>query len=232
MLYRAISILLAPLGRWGRLRVEGLDLVPTHGPLLLVSNHDSQMDPVLLSLALRRARPIRFLGRAELWRVPGLGPVLTGIGQIPIERGAGDLGALERAVAALHRGEAVCIFPEGALSRGRRLRAKSGVARLWRACPEAHVVACAITGATDYVRFPRRPRATVRFLDPSNGQPRPEEEPRALAARLLSEARLVAPPVAAGRAIRPGTMADPRDGVIAEALPRSADEEISGYASD
>src|SRR5262249_27259636 len=161
--------------RWGRLRVEGLDRVPAEGPLLLAANHDSQMDPVLIGLALRRVRPIRFLGRASLWRLPGLASLLTALGQLPIERGAGDLGALGEAAAALRRGEAIGIFPEGQLSRGQRLRAKSGVARLWCACPQATVVTCAITGTTDYARFPHRPRVTVRFFDPGGGQPRLDE---------------------------------------------------------
>jgi 1-acyl-sn-glycerol-3-phosphate acyltransferase len=207
MLYRAISVLLAPLARWGRVRVEGLDHVLRTGPLLLVPNHDSQMDPVVLALALRRVRPVRFLARANLWKLPGLGATLTAIGQIPIQRGAGDDGALARAAAILGEGEAICVFPEGALSHGRDLRARSGAARLWHAYPDARVVLCAITGSTGYVRFPRRPRVTVRFLEPTAGQPRGDEEPRALADRLLRDVRAVAPPVAAGR--RPARHARP-----------------------
>jgi 1-acyl-sn-glycerol-3-phosphate acyltransferase len=50
----------------GRLRVEGLELVPPSGPVLLVPTYDSPMDPVLISLALRAVRPVRFLARASL----------------------------------------------------------------------------------------------------------------------------------------------------------------------
>jgi len=204
MLYRTIATLMAWVARWGRLRVEGLEHVPRTGPVLLVPNHDSQMDPLLLALALRRVRPVRFLGRANLWRIRAVGAVLTAIGQIPIEREASDQVALARAAEALNAGAAVCIFPEGRLSQGRHLRARSGVARLWGACPHARVVACAMTGTTDYARFPLRPQVTVRFLEPSDGQPKPEEDPRALAARLLVDARAVAPPARAGR--RPDTL--------------------------
>jgi 1-acyl-sn-glycerol-3-phosphate acyltransferase len=199
MFYRLVLVLLSPLGRWGRVRVEGLELVPRRGPVLLVPSHDSQMDAVLLVLALRGVRPVRFLGRANLWRIPGLGPVLNALGQIPIQRGAGDQAAISRAVAILRAGELVCICPEGQLSGGQWLRARTGVARLWAACPQAQVVPCAITGATDYVRFPRRPRVTIRFLEPAGGQPSHGENPRALAARLLADARTLAPPVPAGR---------------------------------
>src|SRR4051812_21294217 len=70
--YRLIAFLLQPAAWWGRLRVEGLELVPTRGPLLVVPNHDSQMDPVIVGVTLRRRRSLRFLARANLWTIKGL----------------------------------------------------------------------------------------------------------------------------------------------------------------
>lgn len=195
MAYAFVARLLVPLAWWGRVRVSGEDLVPATGPALVVPNHDSQMDPVVLGIALRRRRRLRFLARANLWRIPGLGPVLSAMSQIPIERGSGDVAALDSAVAALRDGEAVCIFPEGRLSRGRRLRAHSGVARLHAAHPEATVVLCAIQGTTDYARFPRRPRVLIEFFAP---------DPAAdSAGALLAAIRERVPPVSAGRHPRP-----------------------------
>jgi 1-acyl-sn-glycerol-3-phosphate acyltransferase len=188
-----------PLSWWGRTRVHGLEAVPRSGPLLLVPNHDSQMDPVILGVALRRVRPLRFLARADLWKMRGLGPILTGMRQIPIERGSGDSAALERAIEALRAGEAICIFPEGKLSNGERLKARSGVGRLAAACPGSQVVLCTLSGTTDFVRFPRRPRVTVTFFPPSSGQLRPDEPAPELAGRLLSEIREAVPPALAGR---------------------------------
>lgn len=173
--------------------------MPASGPLLVVPNHDSQWDPIVVGIALRKLRHLRFLARASLWRIPGLGPILYGMGQIPIERGRGDARALERAERALHAGEALCVFPEGKLSRGERLRARSGVGRLATGCPEARVVLCVVEGATDYVRFPRRPRVRVTCFEPTSGQPRPGEDPGELATRLLDEIRRWVPPVQAGR---------------------------------
>lgn len=222
MLYRLLAIFLSPLERWGRVRVEGFKLVPRSGPLLLVPTHDSQMDPVLIALALRSVRPVRFLARSSLWQIPGLGIVLNGLGQVPIRRGAGDDIAIARAIAILRAGEAVCVFPEGRLSRGEALRARTGIVRLWSACPDARVVSCAIAGATDYVRFPRRPRVAIRFLEPSGGQPTTDEFPRALAARLLGDGRALAPPVPAGRRHRAEPSRDVRDTVWA-ATPLTSD---------
>jgi 1-acyl-sn-glycerol-3-phosphate acyltransferase len=202
-LYRVIAFLLRPASWWGRLSVEGLEKVPAAGPLLVVSNHDSQMDPVIVGIALRRRRQLRYLARANLWKIRGLGPVLSGMGQIPIERGAGDRGALVNAEEALGAGEAVCVFPEGKLSLGRRLRARSGVGWLARACPHTRVTLCAVSGTTDYVRFPRRPRVRFELFEPDGGQPRPDEEPAELAERLLAEIRGRVPPTAAGRRPEP-----------------------------
>jgi 1-acyl-sn-glycerol-3-phosphate acyltransferase len=173
--------------------------VPAEGPLLLVANHDSQWDPIVVAVALRKRRRLRFLARADLWKIFGLAPILNALRQIPIERGAGDRAALDNAVAALAGGEAICIFPEGKLSRGRRLPARSGIGRLASACPGAHIVLCAVAGTTDYVRVPRRPRLSIEFFEPATGQPRLGEEPQALAARLLDELRSRVPPAPAGR---------------------------------
>ena len=204
MIYDLVATLLRPVAWWGRLRFEGLEAVPGEGPLLVVPNHDSQWDPVLAGLALRPRRRLRFLARASLWRIPGLGPLLYAMGQIPIRRGEGDAAALEHAVEALRSGEAVCVFPEGSLSWGERLRARSGVGRLAQACPEARIVLCFVEGTTDYARFPRRPRVNVRFAVPENGDPRPDETPAEVATRLLDQIRARVPPTPAGRRARVG----------------------------
>jgi 1-acyl-sn-glycerol-3-phosphate acyltransferase len=199
MLYDLVCALLRPLAWWGRLRVDGLDQVPAAGPLLVVPNHDSQWDPILAGLAIKPRRRLRFLARASLWRIPGLAPILYGLGQIPIRRGAGDAKALEQAVEALRDGGAVCVFCEGGLSWGERLRARSGVGRLAQWCPGVQVVLCTVEGTTEYVRFPRRPRVRVSFYPPADGDPRPDEEPAELATRLLDELRTRVPPAPAGR---------------------------------
>ncbi|MCX6539643.1 MAG: lysophospholipid acyltransferase family protein [Acidobacteria bacterium] len=199
MFYDLIASMLRPIGWWGRLRVEGLEHVPETGPLLVVPNHDSQWDPVLVGLAIRPRRRVRFLARANLWHVPGLGPALNALQQLPVTRGTGDSAALDRAVEALWAGDAVAIFPEGRLSWGEAVRARSGVGVLAGRCSAARVVLCAVEGTTAYVRWPRRPRVTVRFMAPASGQPRPGEDPAALAARLLQDLRDRVPVTPAGR---------------------------------
>jgi 1-acyl-sn-glycerol-3-phosphate acyltransferase len=197
--YDLVTRLLMPGYWWGRARAEGVEEVPEHGPLLIVPNHDSQWDPIVVALALRKRRRLHFLARANLWKIPGLGPILYALGQIPIERGAHDRGALDKAVTRLREGDAVCVFPEGRLSRGEALRARSGVGWLAHACPGVQVVLCSVEGTTDYARFPRRPRVRLRFFPPREDGPAPGEDPAALAARLLGELRERVPPDPAGR---------------------------------
>ena len=124
----------------------------------------------------------------------GLAPILNGMGQIPIERGKGDKQALAQAIEALRAGACIGVFPEGTRSRGKVLRARSGVGRLALEVPEAHVSLVAIEGTSDLTGFPRRPRLRVRFFDPAGGQPRPDEDPGELSARLLAEIRALVPP--------------------------------------
>jgi 1-acyl-sn-glycerol-3-phosphate acyltransferase len=183
-----------PVARWGRLRVEGLDSLPESGPLLVVGNHDSHWDPVMVGVAARKRRQIRALAKSTLWDVKGLGPILNGMGQVPIERGKGDVGALSTAIEVLRAGACIGVFPEGTRSRGQVLRAKSGVGRLALEVPEAHVSLVAIEGTSDLTGFPRRPQLRVTFFDPAGGQPRPDEDPGELSARLLAEVRAISPP--------------------------------------
>jgi 1-acyl-sn-glycerol-3-phosphate acyltransferase len=193
--YRLAMAISRPVARWGRLRVEGLENVPESGPLLIVGNHDSHWDPVMVGISALRRRQIRALAKSELWEVRGLGPVLNGMGQVPIQRGKGDKQALATAIETLRAGACIGVFPEGTRSRGKVLRARSGLGRLALEVPEAHVTLVAIEGTADLTGFPRRPRIRVRFFDPAGGQPRPGEDPGELSARLLAEIRELVPPV-------------------------------------
>ena len=195
--------LCAPIASWwGRMSVEGLDALPRSGPVLLAGNHDSQMDPVVVGVAARKHRQVRALAKAGLWDVRGLGPILNGMGQIPILRGEGDTGALDRAIQALREGVCIGVFPEGTRSLGRTMRARGGIGRLAEAVPETKIVCVSVAGSVDYTKLPRRPRVNVRFFAPAGGDYRLGEDHGEFAARLLEQIRADVPPVAAGRNAR------------------------------
>ena len=166
---------------------------------MVIGNHDSHWDPIMVGISAIRRRQIKALAKSELWNVRGLAPILNGMGQIPIERGAGDADALARAIEELRQGACIGVFPEGTRSKGKVLRARSGVGRLALEVPEAKLVCVAIEDTTGYTRFPRRPRVSTRFFEPAGGQAQPGEQPDELATRLLAEIRALVPPAGPGR---------------------------------
>jgi 1-acyl-sn-glycerol-3-phosphate acyltransferase len=190
----AMTISRPAVAWWGRLSVEGLEVLPASGPALVVGNHDSHWDPVAVGVAAIRRRQIKALAKSSLWDVRGLSPVLDGMGQIPIERGVGDAKALSQAIEELRAGACIGVFPEGTRSRGEVLRARSGVGRLALEVPEAKLVCVGIEGTSEMTGFPRRPRLRTRFFEPGGGQARPDEEPAEIATRLLAEIRDLVPP--------------------------------------
>jgi len=188
--YRFVMAALSPVVRtWGRLETAGTELLPESGPVLIIGNHDSYWDPVAIGMAVRGRRQIRALAKSTLWKIRPLAPILNGMGQVPIRRGEGDAAALDEAIRQLSAGACIGVFPEGTMSRGRTLRARSGVGRLAVSVPEARLVCVAVTGTVDIVRVPKRPRIRVEFFEPAGGQTDPGESPGDLSARLLAEIR-------------------------------------------
>jgi 1-acyl-sn-glycerol-3-phosphate acyltransferase len=96
---------------YARVRVVGRENVPMTGPLLIVSNHLNDADPGIISSRIRRR--IRFMAKAELFRIPILGTFLHVYGAIPVRRHAADLRAVRMANDSLEKGLALCIYPEG-----------------------------------------------------------------------------------------------------------------------
>jgi len=218
--YRFVMAVTSPAVRgWGRLEVVGRDLLPADGPLLVAGNHDSYWDPIAIGIAGMPRRQICALAKRSLWK-PGLGRVLDGMGQIPIERGKGDLAAMGTAIERLRDGACIGIFPEGTRSLGRELRARSGIGRLAQEVPEASVVCVRVTGTTNIPKFPKsRPQVRVEFFPPSGGGLQPGESNVDFAKRLVAEIREHAPRVRAGR--NPPAEPAPMPGASAEqASPR------------
>lgn len=185
--------------RWSRMRVTGVECLPREGPVLLVADHDSYWDPIAIAVAARHVRQIRALAKSTLWKNKFVGWLMTKMGQIPVERGASNVQAMQTAVEELRKGACIGIFPEGTRSLGRELRARTGVGRLAEAVPEAEVVCVRTNGSVDVVRLPKRPSITVEFYRPAGGRMQPDESARQFADRLLAELRAGAPRELPGR---------------------------------
>jgi acyl-[acyl-carrier-protein]-phospholipid O-acyltransferase/long-chain-fatty-acid--[acyl-carrier-protein] ligase len=104
--------------------ISGLEHFPGKGGVLLLCNHVSYVDTVILSMACPRA--IRFLSFEGLFSVPILGTILRICGAIPVSPTRAT-DAIRRAAECLRQGEVICIFPEGQLTRtGNLMELKSG----------------------------------------------------------------------------------------------------------
>jgi 1-acyl-sn-glycerol-3-phosphate acyltransferase len=138
--YRIAAAVVKPLMRtWFLIRLEGHEHVPNEGPVILASNHRSNMDPVLLASAVKR--PLSFMAKAELFVGP-LGWIMRWIGQFPVRRGGIDREALRRVDAVLARGSMLGLFPEGTRGEGDFAAVHPGLAYIVvrQRCPVLPVV--------------------------------------------------------------------------------------------
>lgn len=178
------------------------------GPIIVISNHTSYADGVLLALACRRlGRSLRLLATSGVFRAPVIGWVARRLGFIPVRRGDPDAAhALDPAAEALAHGEAVGLYPEGRITRDPSMwpeRAKTGAVRL-ALRTGAPIVPVAMLGAHEVLgrrrialsmlaNLFRRPKVAVEVGAPidvrslvSSDDP-PYEEVRAAADRVMGE---------------------------------------------
>lgn len=135
-----ITRLVRPL-LW-RVRYTGQENIPAQGGYVVACNHRSFPDPILLAHGFRRQ--IAFIAKGELFKVPVLGMVLRWLRMIPIERGAGDMSAVDKAIQQLEEGGLLGIFPEGTRSPTEKpLRFKSGMAHMAKTA-HVGVIPCAV----------------------------------------------------------------------------------------
>jgi len=113
-----------------RVRVRGLSRVPPAGPVVLVANHSTLIEPPVIFGMLRR--PAVFLVKSELMS-GAVGWFLVRIGQLAVHRGSADRAALRAAVRVLRGGGLLGVFPEGTRGSGDVERAEQGAAWLVRA---------------------------------------------------------------------------------------------------
>ena len=132
MAYWIVKVILTPILRVVyRIRVEGREHLPTHGPVILASNHRSFLDSIFIPLIVRRR--VTFVAKAEYFDDPKTAWFFRAVGQIPIRRegGSASEGALAAATDVLESGGVFGIYPEGTRTRDGLLhKGKTGVARL------------------------------------------------------------------------------------------------------
>ncbi len=183
---------------YSRIEVRGLENVPSDGPLVIASNHLNDADPGIICTRIRR--PIAFMAKIELFRIPLLSQFLRAFGSFPVRRGEADISALRMANENLKLGRAVCIFPEGTR--------EGATEKLTEALPGAAIVALrndvpilpiAINGSGQlqmpgmFLRLDRHLKVTLTI-----GQPFHLEKPQRLNAEAAREGtRLIMEHIAA-----------------------------------
>jgi 1-acyl-sn-glycerol-3-phosphate acyltransferase len=173
-----VAILYPLDGLLFKIRWRHLDRMPPpeSGGVLIVINHISQVDTVLMArLVWQTGRVPRFMIKAGVFEWKVIGRMMAGAGQIPVYRGTTDAAAsLRDAVDALERGEAVIIYPEGTTTKDPAnwpMLAKTGVARLVLLSPDMPVVPIGQWGAHRMGGFSLRRFGRRRTSLASVGEP-------------------------------------------------------------
>ena len=148
-----------------RIRFEGVEHVPETGAVVIAPNHVSFMDPILVTIPVRRA--LHYMALEPFFRVRGLGALMRWARAFPVQEGEPDGPAVRRALRLLRQGEPLVIFPEGGRSPDGRLQPfRPGAFRLALATG-APVVPVTIVGAFEAWpvgrRLPRPGRVTITY---------------------------------------------------------------------
>lgn len=93
------------------LKTYDIKNVPKTGGVMLVCNHQSNLDPIVVAVHLRR--PVSYMAKKELFDKPGLGWLCRALNGFPVERGTADIAALRQAIRRLEEGYALNLYPEG-----------------------------------------------------------------------------------------------------------------------
>jgi 1-acyl-sn-glycerol-3-phosphate acyltransferase len=156
---------------WGA-RVEGVEHIPRTGAFILVANHCSNLDPVIIGWAAGNTvgRVIHFMAKAEVRGWPVIGWLATQSAVFFVRRGEGDRAAQRFSLEALADGRPIALFPEGTRSRdGRMKSAKSGAAFLAMRSG-APLLPVAISGTHRIFpgrsRWPHSTRILIRIGEP------------------------------------------------------------------
>lgn len=156
---------------YARFDIDGTDNIPETGAGILVGNHRSYFDPLAIGMALaKRGRPVRFLGKKEVFEAPLVGPALRAMGGIRVDRGTGSDEPLKEAAAALAGGQLVALMPQGTIPRGPAffdpvLKGRWGAARL-AAMAEAPVIPIGLWGTEQVWSRSSRLPAVWNVLNP------------------------------------------------------------------
>jgi 1-acyl-sn-glycerol-3-phosphate acyltransferase len=127
-----------------RIEVIGLEKFPREGGVLLCSNHIHNFDPLVVGITAKR--PIHFMAKEEIFKVPVLGNIVRKCNAFPVKRGMSDRDALRTGLKILKEGNVFGLFPEGTRSKSGEIGKGLAGAGFFALRTDAEVVPCAIIG--------------------------------------------------------------------------------------
>ncbi len=169
-----------------KVRVFNRHHEPAEGGAVYICNHQSFLDPMLMSLALRR--PMNYMARHDLFHIPGFGQLIGSLNAFPVRRGTADTAAVKEAVRRLRKGGQVVVFAEGTRTRTGRIGPfLPGVALLAQRAAE-WTVPVLIDGAFEAwprtQMFPRPGSIVVHYAEPISRQDARKLDPAELVSRV------------------------------------------------
>ena len=116
------------LNTFAEFHIEGVNNIPSNGPLIFVANHQAYVDPSLISVI--SPRKVNFVAKSEVFKFLPLALLLKSYGAHPIKRNRLDLNFFRWAIKILNNGDALCLFPEGTRSNGILKKGLPGIVHL------------------------------------------------------------------------------------------------------
>ncbi|PID55893.1 hypothetical protein CSB45_13820 [candidate division KSB3 bacterium] len=176
-----------------KLRAEGIEYIPASGPVILVPNHTSMLDPPLLSSVVPRV--IYFLMLHHHFYHRNFHWLFSRLPCIPVRReNVGQASSLKACLQVLEHRQVLCLFPEGGISRKNKARGLRHGAALLALKTQAPIVPVGIRGASEALPlhkiFPRPRPIEIHFGEPirvGNGDPRDKEVLQRIMERTMSE---------------------------------------------
>ena len=173
-----ISLVLYYLFKWSivnpmlrgyfRGRICGAENMPKSGPVLVVANHASDFDPPIVSSCVRR--PVSYMAKQELFKVPILAPAIRAYGAYPVKRGGSARGAIQAATQQLEQGWAVGVFLQGTRTPDGRIPAPKLGAAMIAAKAQVPLVPVSVWGTHRILprgaKLPKPLPVTVRIGQP------------------------------------------------------------------
>jgi 1-acyl-sn-glycerol-3-phosphate acyltransferase len=198
--YRIVRLLVGGLSSAAyRVRIRGRERLPAHGGYVLAPSHRSMMDIPFAAWLSRR--PLRYMGKVSLFRIPVAGSFFRSLGGFEVARDGTDRKALRDAMAMLQAGEVLLVYPEGTRQHGPKIQALQPGAAYLALRAGVPILPVGIAGSEEILRshggkLPRFKRAAMVVGEPiavpsRDGGVVPREQVEALTARLHDALQVV-----------------------------------------